>query len=224
MRSYCRLLVHTCHRRGAHAMGGMAAFIPSRKDPAVNEVALTKVKEDKDLEVATGFDGTWVAHPDLVPVAKEIFDKSFGSHPNQKTKPLESVNVTAADLLNVHIDGGKSTEAGVKLNIDVALQYIESWLRGNGAAAIYNLMEDAATAEISRAQLWQWIKNQAQLDDGRTITRELYCAMADKKVDELARQNQGRFADARRILDSLVNCDTFVEFLTIPAYEFLNGE
>ena len=224
MRSYCRLLVHTCHRRGAHAMGGMAAFIPSRKDPAINEVALTKVKEDKDLEVATGFDGTWVAHPDLVPVAKEIFDKSFGSQPNQKTKPLENVNITAADLLNVHIDGGKSTEAGVKLNIDVALQYIESWLRGNGAAAIYNLMEDAATAEISRAQLWQWIKNHAQLDDGRTITRELYCAIADKKVDELARQNQGRFADARRILDSLVNSDTFVEFLTIPAYEFLNGE
>jgi malate synthase len=222
MRSYCRLLVHTCHRRGAHAMGGMAAFIPSRKDPAINEVALTKVREDKDLEVATGFDGTWVAHPDLVLVAKEVFDKSFGSQPNQKTKPLENVNVTAADLLNVHVDGGKITEAGVTLNIDVALQYIESWLRGNGAAAIHNLMEDAATAEISRAQLWQWIKNQAKLDDGRTITRDLYSSIADKKVDELTGQNQGRFADARRILNSLVNSDSFMEFLTIPAYEYLS--
>jgi len=222
MRAYCRLLVRTCHRRGAHAMGGMAAFIPSRKDPAINAVALAKVREDKELEVSTGFDGTWVAHPDLVPVAKEVFDKALGAQPNQKTRPLEDINVTAGDLLNVKIDGGQVTEAGVIQNVNVALQYIESWLRGTGAAAIHNLMEDAATAEISRAQLWQWIEHGAALNDGGLVTRELYKSVAEKEAGELTEQIGGRFADAKGILDSLINSNKFVEFLTIPAYQYLD--
>src|SRR5579885_643235 len=222
MRAYCRLLVKTCHRRGAHAMGGMAAFIPSRRDPAVNEAALAKVRDDKELEVSTGFDGTWVAHPDLVPVAREVFDRVFGAEPNQKIRPLEDVTVTAADLLNVKIEGGKVTEPGVVNNVSVALQYIESWLRGTGAAAIYNLMEDAATAEISRAQLWQWIRCGASLDDGRAVTGELYAQIADTEIAALTRDGSSRFADARRLLDSLVYSDRFLEFLTIPAYEHLD--
>ncbi|MBX9694700.1 MAG: malate synthase A [Cyanobacteria bacterium] len=222
MRSYCRLLVQTCHKRGAHAMGGMAAFIPSRRDQAINDAALTKVRDDKDLEVATGFDGTWVAHPDLVSVAKEVFDRTLGDRPNQKDKPVETDVIRGKDLLNVQIDGGTITETGLSNNINVALQYIESWLRGIGAAAIHNLMEDAATAEISRAQLWQWIKTEAKLSDGRVVTRDLYRTLADKEITELTRDNAGRFADARKILDSLVESDLFVQFLTIPAYDYLD--
>jgi len=224
MRAYCRLLVKTCHKRGAHAMGGMAAFIPSRRDPAINEVALTKVRDDKELEVSTGFDGTWVAHPDLVPVAREVFDKALGDKPNQREKQLDDVNVTAKELLAVAIEGGKITEAGVANNVNVALQYIESWLRGVGAAAIHNLMEDAATAEISRAQLWQWIKVGAKLDDGRQVTKELYRETRDKELKELTAGGAGRYKEAAEILDFLVEGDEFIDFLTVKAYEYLDKE
>ncbi len=221
MRAYCRLLVKTCHRRDAHAMGGMAAFIPSRKDAAINEVALTKVREDKDLEVATGFDGTWVAHPDLVPVAKDVFDTAFGSKPNQKSKQLEDV-VVANEILDVKIEGGQITEKGLTNNIDVGLQYIESWLRGTGAAAIHNLMEDAATAEISRAQIWQWFQNAAKLDDGRVVTKDLYRQIKDVQLKNLSTTPGNRYKEAAEILDSLVESDTFAEFLTTGAYKYLD--
>ncbi len=224
MRAYCQLLVKTCHKRGAHAMGGMAAFIPSRRDPKINENALAKVREDKELEVSTGFDGTWVAHPDLVPVAREVFDKTLGTQPNQKSKQLPDLKVTSKELLNVAIDGGKITEVGVSNNINVALQYIESWLRGTGAAAIHNLMEDAATAEISRAQLWQWIKNDAKLDDGRVMTRALYREIRERELKSLIAGGAGRFSEAAEILDSLVESDKFIEFLTVEAYGYLDRE
>jgi malate synthase len=221
MTAYCNLLVKTCHRRGAHAMGGMAAFIPSRKDAKVNEVAMAKVREDKEREASLGFDGTWVAHPDLVEVARERFDKKLGAQPHQKFVMREDVNVAAGDLLNTKIDGAKITEAGVRLNINVGLQYIESWLRGVGAAAIHNLMEDAATAEISRAQLWQWIVNEVKLDDGRQMNLKLYETIRDEELSSLTKDQQGHFAHARQILDELVTSKEFVEFLTIPAYEQL---
>ncbi|HEY9777547.1 MAG TPA: malate synthase A [Planktothrix sp.] len=224
MRSYCRLLVKTCHKHGAHAMGGMAAFIPSRKDPAINETALTKVTDDKELEVSTGFDGTWVAHPDLVPVAKAVFDKALGTQPNQKTKQLTDVNVAAADLLNVKIEGGAITETGLTNNIDVGLQYIESWLRGNGAAAIHNLMEDAATAEISRAQIWQWIKTNAKLSDGRPITVDLYRKIRDEQLKKLTANGAGKYKEATEIMDGLVESKEFPDFLTTRAYPYLDRE
>jgi malate synthase len=222
MRSYCNLLVKTCHRRGAHAMGGMAAFIPSRKDPQINEVAMAKVREDKDREAKLGFDGTWVAHPDLVPIAKEKFDAVLGENPNQKDVTRSEVHVTAAELLNTHIEGGAITETGFAANIDVALQYIDSWLRGTGAAAIHNLMEDAATAEIARAQLWQWIRCNQKLSDGRPITKELYETIRSDVLSRLNKPASGRLSEATEILDKLVLNDEFVDFLTLPAYEYLN--
>src|SRR5690606_38052675 len=163
MRAYTQLLVQTCHRRGAHAIGGMAAFIPNRRDPAVTEAALAGVRDDKEREAGDGFDGTWVAHPDLVPVAREVFDRVLGSRPNQLDRLRDDVRVSARDLLDVTVAGGRITEAGLRNNVSVAIQYIASWLRGTGAAAIYNLMEDAATAEIARAQIWQWILHGARL-------------------------------------------------------------
>jgi len=216
--------VKTCHRRGAHAMGGMAAFIPSRKDPKINEVALAKVTEDKELEVETGFDGTWVAHPDLVPVAKKVFDQAFGTKPNQKEKQLADVKVAGKELLDVAIAGGKITAVGIANNINVALQYIESWLRGVGAAAIHNLMEDAATAEISRAQLWQWIKTEAKLDDGRPVTKELYREFRDKELKDLTAGGAGRYKEAAEVLNYLVESDEFIDFLTVKAYDYLENE
>ncbi len=224
MRAYCQLMVQTCHRRGAHAMGGMAAFIPSRKDAKVNEVAIAKVKEDKAREASDGFDGTWVAHPDLVPIAKEEFDLVLGSKPNQKEKLRQDVKVSAADLLNMNIAGGKVTETGVTHNVDVALQYIESWLRGIGAAAIYNLMEDAATAEIARAQIWQWIHQGCKTESGTVITKELYKKICQDEMKKLQSDKPGRFDDAAAILDELILKDSFTEFLTIRAYEFLNNK
>ncbi|MGH3016706.1 MAG: malate synthase, partial [Gaiellaceae bacterium] len=159
MRAYTDLLVKTCHRRGAHAMGGMAAFVPSRRDPEVNEVALAKVREDKQREAGNGFDGTWVAHPDLVPVATEEFDGVLGERPNQVERLREEVDVAAGDLLDVRVPEGEITDEGVRANASVGLRYLESWLRGTGAVAIDNLMEDAATAEISRSQIWQWLRH-----------------------------------------------------------------
>ncbi|HEX5140488.1 MAG TPA: malate synthase A [Dehalococcoidia bacterium] len=223
MRSYTELLVKTCHRRGAFAMGGMAAFIPSRRDADVNATAMARVREDKLREAHDGFDGTWVAHPDLVEVATEVFDEVLGDRPNQISKQRPDVNVTAADLLALDKTGGAITEAGLRQNISVGLQYIESWLRGVGAAAIYNLMEDAATAEISRSQLWQWIHNGAKLDDGREITPELVKQITDEEMAKLPADEPGRrFIEAREVFEKVATADEFEEFLTIPALAFID--
>jgi malate synthase len=220
MRAYAQLLVRTCHRRGAHAMGGMAAFIPSRKDPAINESALTRVRQDKLRESQDGFDGTWVAHPDLVPVARAVFDDRLGRAPNQLGVLREDVHVEAADLVDFRVPGGAITEGGVRTNVSVGIQYVESWLRGVGAAAINNLMEDAATAEISRAQIWQWIRHGATTADGTTIAREWVRAIADEEVGKV-RFAGSRFDEARALFERVALEERFEEFLTIPAYESL---
>jgi malate synthase len=222
MRAYSELLVATCHRRGAHAIGGMAAFIPSRRDAEVNERALVKVREDKQREARAGFDGTWVAHPDLVPVAQEIFDQHLGDRPHQKTVLRDDVEVSAADLLDFRIEGGQVTEEGARHNINVALQYIDAWLQGTGAAAIYNLMEDTATAEISRAQLWQWAHNGTRLADGRAFGPELYQQVRTEELEKLGGDGTGRLRDAAQILDDLVLSREFVPFLTVRAYPHLD--
>jgi malate synthase len=208
MRAYTELLVKTCHRRGAHAMGGMAAFIPSRRDPAVNEVALAKVREDKVRESTDGFDGTWVAHPDLVPVAMEVFDDVLGERPNQVERLREEVEVEPGDLLDVRIPDGDVTDEGVRANVEVGTEYLESWLRGVGAAAINNLMEDAATAEISRSQIWQWIRH-GKIE--RDHVRSLVSAIGEG----------GRWDDARALFEEVALSEDLAEFLTIPAYEHL---
>ena len=216
MRAYTERLVATCHRRGAHAIGGMAAFIPSRKDAEVTEQALARVRDDKLRESADGFDGTWVAHPDLVPVATAVFDAVLGERPHQKERLREDVAVSAAELQAIQVPGGAITEAGVRLNISVALQYLSAWLGGNGAVAINNLMEDTATAEISRAQLWQWLRHAARLADGRVVTAGLYERW---RAEELARLGAGaRLAAAADLLDQLVLNAEFVDFLTLLAY------
>ncbi len=210
MRAYCELLVRTCHRRGAHAMGGMAAFIPSRRDPEVNAHALEKVREDKDREAAQGFDGTWVAHPDLVPVAQASFDRVLGDRPNQIERRRDDVRVDASDLLDVASTPGAITEAGLRNNVSVGIQYLAAWLQGSGAVAINNLMEDAATAEISRSQIWQWLHH------GR-ITPEDVRRITD---DEVARLGAG-YDDARALFEQVATRPDYVEFLTLPAYETL---
>ena len=206
MRAYTELLVATCHRRGAHAMGGMAAFVPNRKDPAVTESALAKVREDKQRESRDGFDGTWVAHPDLVPVAMEVFRAALGDRPNQKERLREDVRPDAGQLADTRIDGAKVTEAGVRNNVNVAIQYLASWLSGTGAAAIFNLMEDVATAEISRSQLWQWTHNGARLDDGRPVTAGLYRQIRAEELQrlEVGGQSAEHLREAAEILDALV--------------------
>ena len=224
MRAYTELLVRTCHARGAHAIGGMAAFIPSRRDPAVNERAMAKVREDKQRESSDGFDGTWVAHPDLVPVAREIFDGVLGKNPNQKDRLREDVHPDAAALRRFHVPGGQVTLDGVRTNVDVALQYLEAWLRGQGAVAIHDLMEDAATAEISRSQLWQWIHADVQLSSGGTMTANAYASVRDEVIAELsAKAGLSRLADAAALLDDLVLGD-FEDFLTVPAGRLLEGD
>ncbi|HWZ28545.1 MAG TPA: malate synthase A [Gemmatimonadales bacterium] len=220
MRAYTELLVATCHRRGAHAIGGMAAFIPSRRDAEVNAKAIAKVTEDKDREAGDGFDGTWVAHPDLVPVAQASFDNILGNRPHQKDRLREDVRTTGGALVNLMIPGSSVTEAGVRTNVSVAVQYLASWLAGVGAAGINNLMEDAATAEISRAQLWQWIRQGTRLADGRTMTRELYTAVRDDERKKLG--TLPHLEAAVRLLDGLVLASDFTEFLTIPAYRELD--
>ena len=220
MRAYTRLLVATCHRRGAHAIGGMSAFIPNRREPEVTANALAKVREDKEREAGDGFDGTWVAHPDLVAVAQEAFDRELGDRPNQKEAPGDPT-VRAPALLDVAVPGGRVTEAGVRQNVSVAIRYLDAWLRGNGAAALDNLMEDTATAEISRSQLWQWRASATPLDDGTPFTADRYRAVRDAEVARLG-ADTGRIAEAARLLDGLVLADDFVEFLTPGAYPLLD--
>ena len=221
MRAYSELLVKTCHRRGAHAMGGMAPFIPSRKDAVLNATALAKVRADKDREVADGFDGTWVAHPDLVPVAWEVFEKALGEKPHQKERLREEVVPDPARLSDLRVPNGTVTEAGFRLNINVTLQYLNSWLLGNGAAAIFNLMEDAATAEISRAQLWQWLRRGATLADGRLATPELYRIVRAEELAKIGGSGSERLKEAADLLDFLVLEENFTDFLTLPAYDLL---
>jgi malate synthase len=221
MRAYTDRLVAACHRRGAHAIGGMAAFIPSRKDKEVNRVALEKVREDKEREARAGFDGTWVAHPDLVPVAREIFDRALGERPHQKGVLREDVRTGASHLLDFRVEGGKVTEQGLRHNVAVALLYLDSWLQGQGAAGIYNLMEDTATAEISRAQLWQWVHRGAKLEDGRTVTPELYQAVRAEELAKLGGETHW-LRQAAEILDGLVLAPEFLPFLTLRAYEYLD--
>jgi len=219
MRAYVERLVWTCHRRRAHAIGGMAAFIPSRRDQEVNRTALARVWEDKRLEAELGFDGAWVAHPDLVPVVREVFDGRLRGRPNQK----EHVPDTPADgvrLLDVRIPGGRVTETGVRGNVSVALQYLEAWLRGSGAVAINNLMEDTATAEIARAQLWQWIHHGTPTETGRPITLAWVRALLAEELTFRGRgSTAGRWQDAAQLLDALFAAERFPEFLTLAAYE-----
>ncbi len=216
MRAYTRLLVATCHRRGAHAIGGMSAFIPNRREPEVTANALAKVREDKDRESGDGFDGTWVAHPDLVPVAMAEFDRVLGDRPNQKSAPGDPT-VPPDALLDIAVPGGHATEAGARQDVSVTLRYLDAWLRGNGAVAIDNLMEDAATAEISRSQLWQWRRHGTVLDDGRPFDEARYARIRDEELDRIGRET-GRVAEAAALLDGLVLTDDFPEFLTLEAY------
>jgi len=226
LRAYSLKLIQTCHRRGAFAMGGMAAQIPVKGDPAANEAAFAKVRADKEREAADGHDGTWVAHPDLVPVAMEVFDRLMPA-PNQVARQREDISVSRDDLLKVH--EGARTENGLRENIRVGVQYIEAWLRGRGAVPLYNLMEDAATAEICRAQVWQWIRQEATLEDDRVASPALFERLL---AEEMAALEQalptqafvsGRFADAIRLFRDMSLASRFEEFLTLPAYEVLEG-
>jgi malate synthase len=222
--AYAALLVKTAHSRGAFAMGGMAAQIPIKNDPAANEAAFTKVRADKEREVRDGYDGTWVAHPDLVPIAREVFDRMMPER-NQITRVRAHVRVLREDLLKIHL--GSKTEEGFRLNIRVGVQYIEAWLRGRGAVPIYNLMEDAATAEISRAQIWQWIKYEAELDGGIVATAKFFERALDEEMkrvkQEVGADNyaKGRFAEAIALFRDISLAPEFIEFLTIPAYRLI---
>ncbi|GIW09996.1 MAG: malate synthase [Dehalococcoidia bacterium] len=219
MRAYTRLLVQTCHRRGDHAIGGMAAFVPSRRDPSVNALAFARVREDKDREASDGFDGTWVAHPDLVAIAREAFDRVLGEAPHQKHRHATTRDVSPEELRTFTVPGGQVTAAGARMNISVALQYLSSWLGGTGAVAINNLMEDTATAEICRAQLWQWIHRGAHLADGTPLTAERYRAIHQEERAALGAVPN--LEAASTLLDELVLSEQFCEFLTLPAYRLL---
>ncbi|MBA3509802.1 MAG: malate synthase A, partial [Thermoleophilaceae bacterium] len=229
MHAYSELLVKTCHRRGAHAMGGMSAVIPSRSDEEAAQRALDAVRSDKKREAAAGFDGTWVAHPDSVETALQAFDAVLGDRLNQIDEKREDVSVSAADLLSIGDTPGEITEAGLRSNVNVGIQYISSWLRGNGAAAIYGLMEDAATAEISRSQIWQWVHHGVQLEDGRPVTAELVRDLATGELERIRAEigddewfeREGRPKESREIFEQVALADEFVEFLTLPAYEKL---
>src|SRR5215469_10791405 len=216
LKSYVELLIRTCHRRGIHAMGGMAAQIPIKSDPAANEIALEKVRQDKLREVTAGHDGTWVAHPGLVPIAKEVFDTHLKT-PNQINIKRADVQVKSKDLLT--IPGGQITEDGLRWNIDVGLQYLESWLRGTGCVPIYNLMEDAATAEICRSQVWQWLRHRARLSDGRLVTQEM---VRDIIAEETNKLKGGRISEAAEIFQRMMTSNDFAEFLTLEAYDYID--
>ena len=218
MRSYTEQLVRACHKRGAMAIGGMAAAVPNRKDPEANTNAFNKVREDKTREANDGFDGSWVAHPDLVPVAREVFDAALGERPNQLDRLREDVTPDDRELINVAATEGTITEQGIRNNIEVGIRYIESWLRGNGAVAIHNLMEDAATAEISRSQLWQWMYASAITDHGEIITHQWIEELLDEEFGRLERFDGDRFEDARDIFEEVTLARDFPTFLTLPAY------
>ncbi|HXC57626.1 MAG TPA: malate synthase A [Rhizomicrobium sp.] len=224
LRAYSLLLIKTCHRRGAFAMGGMAAQIPNRKDKAANDAAFAKVRADKEREAGDGHDGTWVAHPDLVPVAQEVFDRLMPG-PNQLARQRQDVHVGQRELLEVH--QGTKSEAGLRENIRVGVQYIEAWLRGRGAVPLYNLMEDAATAEISRAQVWQWVRYGVTLESGAVATAALFVRLLDEEMARIRSEvgdeafTHGRFDDARRLFHDLSLAPRFEEFLTLPAYDML---
>jgi malate synthase len=222
LRSYSLLLIKTCHRRAVHAMGGMAAQIPIREDPAANEVAMKKVRADKQREAGDGHDGTWVAHPGLVTIAKEIFDREM-AQPNQIARTRQDVHVLASDLLAV--PKGTISETGLRQNLNVGIGYIEAWLRGIGCVPLYHLMEDAATAEISRAQVWQWIRHGAKLEDGRVVDRGLCLNLLDEELAKLRETTQGgdRYEDATRLFSALIEAPTFAEFLTLPAYDIITN-
>src|SRR5215207_8486727 len=229
MKAYSDLVVKTSHARGAHAMGGMAAVIPSRTDEEANKRAFESVKADKEREANDGFDGTWVAHPDSVPVAMEAFDAVLGHRPNQVDKQRDDVTWSAGALLAVPETPGERTEQGLRSNVNVGIQYISSWLRGNGAAAIYGLMEDAATAEIARGQVWQWIRHEAMLDDGRTVTPELIRELEGSELEKIRSEigddewfeKEGRPDLSRSLFERVALSGEFTEFLTLPAYEEL---
>lgn len=227
MRSYTELLVKTCHTHGAHAIGGMAAYIPNRRDTEVNDRAMAAVRADKEREANDGFDGSWVAHPDLVPVALGVFDAKLGDRPNQLERRREEVSVTAAELLDANATPGDVTDAGLRNNISVAIQYLESWLRGVGAVAIFNLMEDAATAEISRSQVWQWVHNGVVTAEGTEITPDAVRKLEDEELAKIRGAvgddifERGRYAEARELFDQVALADDFIEFLTLPAYQRL---
>jgi malate synthase len=223
MRAYTELLVRTCHKRGAHAIGGMAAFIPS-KDEATNASAFEKVRDDKTREAGDGFDGSWVAHPAMVALCTEVFDAVLGDRPNQLDRTRDEVSVTADELLDVGSTPGSVTEGGLRANISVGVQYLEAWLRGSGAVGINNMMEDAATAEISRSQVWQWLHNDVRLDDGQTVTRELVERLIEEELAAIRGKagdafEHGRWQDARDLFTEMALAKDFSDFLTIPAYE-----
>src|SRR4051794_17591945 len=229
MRAYTELLVKTCHRRGAHAMGGMAAFIPSRTDEEANEKAQAKLRDDKKREAGDGFDGTWVAHPDSVKNATAEFDAVLGDKPNQVDRKRDEVNVSAADLLDVKSTPGDITEDGLRNDVNVGIQYISSWLRGNGAAGIYGLMEDAATAEIARSQVWQWLRHGAELTNGERVTPELVQRLETEELEKIRGEigddewfeKQGRPKESRMLFEQVALADDYPEFLTLPAYDYL---
>jgi malate synthase len=228
MQAYTELLAATCHRRGAHAMGGMAAFIPSRSDQEANAEAFEGVRADKEREVSQGYDGTWVAHPDLVPVAREVFERGLDGAPNQLQQLREDVNVTAAELLDLASTPGMITEDGLRTNVNVGFQYISFWLTGRGAAAINSLMEDAATAEISRSQIWQWIRHERQLEDGRMVTPELVRRVLEEETDRIRASvgeeiwRRGRPGETREVFEHVALSPELIEFFTIPAYAHLD--
>jgi malate synthase len=223
MQAYTELLVRTCHRRHAHAIGGMAAFIPSRRDAEVNATAFAKVREDKGREADAGYDGAWVAHPDLVPVVQEVFDRTLGERAHQKERRRDEVRVGRRELLDVGVPGARITAAGLLSDVSVALQYLEAWLRGSGAVAINNMMEDTATAEIARAQLWQWVRHGVSTEDGQPVTLERVRALLAeerRRLESIAGAGQ-RLGEAAALLDALVSAREFPEFLTLGAYEKL---
>ena len=223
MRAYAQLLVQTCHRRGAHAIGGMAAFIPS-KDPQANEKAFVKVLEDKTREAGDGFDGSWVAHPGMVEVCRDAFNLVLGDRPNQLDLPVSTAKIAASQLLDVASANGEVTEVGLRNNVSVGIQYLESWLRGFGAVGINNLMEDAATAEISRSQVWQWLHTGIKLADGQVVSSELVTRTIAEEMAKITAIlsadsfNNGRWSDAREMFEHMVLSDDYPEFLTLPAY------
>jgi malate synthase len=224
LKAYSELLIKTCHRRGAFAMGGMAAQIPARNNPEVNEAAFAKVRADKEREATAGHDGTWVAHPDLVPVAMQVFDRLMPG-PNQLDKLRQDVTVGQKELLEVH--AGTRTEAGLRENIRVGVQYLEAWLRGRGAVPLYNLMEDAATAEISRGQIWQQLHFEATLDDGQQVTVALFDKCLAEEMERVKAEigadayAAGRFPDAIRLFREMSTSPEFESFLTLPAYRLI---